>query len=115
LGLRGRPGRGLPRAARTSTPEELFRPVSLKALEQDSYRRKTTGMLPEARVAFIDEVFKANSAVLNGLLSVLNERIYFNDGEARPCPWRWPSGPRTSSPPSARSWKPSGIASSCAT
>jgi hypothetical protein len=43
---------------RTSTPEELFGPVSLKALEQDSYRRKTTGMLPEAKVAFIDEVFK---------------------------------------------------------
>ena len=71
---------------RTSTPEELFGPISLKALEQDSYRRKTTGMLPEAKVAFIDEVFKANSAVLNGLLSVLNERIYFNDGEARAVP-----------------------------
>jgi MoxR-like ATPase len=43
---------------RTSTPEVLFGPVSLKALEQDSYSRKTTGMLPEAKVAFLDEVFK---------------------------------------------------------
>jgi len=66
--------------ARTSTPEELFGPVSLKALEQDSYRRITTGKLPEATVAFVDEIFKCNSAVLNTMLSVLNERLFFNDG-----------------------------------
>jgi len=41
---------------RTTTPEELFGPVSLKALENDSYRRVTTGKLPEADVAFIDEI-----------------------------------------------------------
>lgn len=67
--------------SRTSTPEELFGPVSLRALEEDSYRRKTKGKLPEARIAFLDEVFECNSAVLNGLLSVLNERLFFNDGE----------------------------------
>lgn len=66
--------------SRTSTPEELFGPVSLRALEQDSYRRVTTGKLPEATVAFLDEIFKANSAVLNTMLSVLNERLFFNDG-----------------------------------
>jgi len=66
--------------ARTSTPEELFGPISLKALEQDSYKRVTTGKLPEASVAFIDEIFKCNSAVLNTMLSVLNERVFFNDG-----------------------------------
>ena len=65
---------------RTSTPEELFGPVSLRALEQDSYRRVTAGKLPEAHVAFLDEVFKANAAVLNLLLAVLNERIFHNDG-----------------------------------
>ena len=67
--------------ARTSTPEELFGPVSLRALEQDSYRRVTTGKLPEATVAFLDEIWKANSAVLNTMLSVLNERLFFNDGQ----------------------------------
>lgn len=67
--------------SRTSTPEELFGPVSLRALEKDSYRRRTKGKLPEARIAFLDEVFRCNSAVLNGLLSVLNERLFFNDGE----------------------------------
>lgn len=66
--------------SRTSTPEELFGPVSLKALEEDSYRRVTTNKLPEASVAFIDEIFKCNSAVLNTMLSVLNERVFFNDG-----------------------------------
>jgi MoxR-like ATPase len=72
--------------SRTSTPEELFGPVSLRALEEDSYRRKTKGKLPEARIAFLDEVFNCNSAVLNGLLSVLNERLFFNDGEPTQIP-----------------------------
>lgn len=67
--------------SRTSTPEELFGPVSLKALEQDSYRRVTTGKLPEADIAFKDEIFKCNSAVLNTMLPVLNERVFFNDGQ----------------------------------
>jgi MoxR-like ATPase len=64
-----------------STPEELFGPVSLQALQNDSYRRKTSGKLPEVNIAFLDEVFKANSAILNSLLSLMNERLFFNDGE----------------------------------
>ncbi len=64
-----------------STPEELFGPVSLKGLEADRFTRVTTGMLPEAEFAFVDEVFKANSAILNALLSVVNERIFHNDGK----------------------------------
>lgn len=63
-----------------STPEEVFGPVSLKALEQDSYRRVTAGKLPEAHIAFLDEVFKANSSILNSLLSIVNERLFHNDG-----------------------------------
>lgn len=66
--------------SRTSAPEELLGPISLKALEQDSYMRVTTGKLPEARIAFLDEIFKANSAILNNLLSILNERLFFNNG-----------------------------------
>ena len=61
---------------RFTTPEELFGPISLKGLEQDRYVRVTDGKLPRAHVAFLDEVFKASSSILNTLLAILNERRY---------------------------------------
>ena len=64
---------------KVSAPEELFGPLSLKSLENDQYKRVTKGKLPEADVAVIDEVFKCNSAVLNTLLPIMNERVYFDD------------------------------------
>jgi MoxR-like ATPase len=70
-----------------TTPEEVFGPVSLAGLKEDRYLRVTTGRLPEADYAFVDEVFKASSAVLNTLLKVLNERVYdAGDGVARRVP-----------------------------
>lgn len=67
---------------RFTSPDELFGPVSLRQLkERDEFRRKVEGYLPLAEVAFIDEIFKASSAILNSLLTLLNERLYFNGGE----------------------------------
>ena len=69
-----------------STPEELFGPVSLKGLEADKFTRVTTGMLPEAEFAFVDEVFKGSSAILNTMLSVLADRVFHNDGKVMQVP-----------------------------
>jgi len=64
-----------------STPEEIFGAVSLKGLEQDDYRRVTDHKLPEAHIAFLDEIFKANSSILNALLTLINERVFHNGRE----------------------------------
>ena len=71
---------------RFSVPEELFGPLSIAALEQDRYERQTAGFLPQAAIAFIDEVFKANSAILNALLTLLNEREFDNGAQRVACP-----------------------------
>ena len=63
-----------------TTPDEVFGPISVQGLKEDMYRRVTTGKMPEAHLAFLDEVFKASSAILNTLLRVLNERV-FEDGD----------------------------------
>src|SRR3954463_11528686 len=72
-----------------STPEELFGPASVAGLKEDRFRRITTGKLPEADGALIDELFKGRSAVLNTSLSLLTERV-FDPGDGVPirCPLR---------------------------
>lgn len=58
--------------------EELFGSLNLDALEQGIYERNTKFKLPEANFSFLDEIFKTNSAILNSLLTMLNERLYYN-------------------------------------
>lgn len=70
----------------TTDPSELLGPFSLKELENDRFVRRPAGRLPEAHVAFIDEIYKGNSAALNILLPILNERIWYNDGKPSPVP-----------------------------
>lgn len=69
-----------------TTPEEIFGPISLKALEQDKYTRITAGKLPEAHIAFLDEVWKASSSILNTLLRIVNERKFDNNGAPQKVP-----------------------------
>lgn len=61
---------------RFSAPEEVFGPVSIMGLQQDKYERKYEGYLPWAHVGFVDEVFKANSAILNSMLTLMAERKF---------------------------------------
>ena len=69
-----------------TAPEEIFGPLSLKALEEDIIRRNTANKLPEAQFAFLDEIFKGSSSILNTLLTIMNERLFFNAGSATEVP-----------------------------
>ncbi len=71
---------------RFSEPNEVFGPVDLVKLREGTVATVTTGMLPEAEFAFLDELFNANSAILNNLLTVLNERVYRRGAETHRLP-----------------------------
>ena len=71
---------------RFTEPNEIFGPVDIAAFREGKYQRRIEGMLPEAEVVFLDEVFKSNSAILNALLTLLNERRYTSGGQVLRCP-----------------------------
>lgn len=71
---------------RFSEPNEIFGPIDLVRLREGTVATVTAGMLPEAEFVFLDELFNANSAILNNLLTVLNERLYRRGAETHRLP-----------------------------
>jgi MoxR-like ATPase len=71
---------------RFTEPNEIFGPVDIAAFREGRYERRIEGMLPDSEVVFLDEVFKSNSAILNALLTLLNERRYTSGGTVLQCP-----------------------------
>ena len=67
---------------RFSEPNELFGPVDIKAFREGTFVRRIDAMLPQAEIVFLDEIFKSNSAILNALLSILNERRFFTGSQS---------------------------------
>jgi MoxR-like ATPase len=71
---------------RFTEPNEIFGPVDIAAFREGRYERRTEGMLADAEIVFLDEVFRSNSAILNSLLTLLNERRYTSGGHVVRCP-----------------------------
>ena len=71
---------------RFTEPNELFGPFDIRRLREGDLVTNTEGMLPEAALVFLDELLNANSAILNSLLLVLNERVFRRGRETRPLP-----------------------------
>jgi MoxR-like ATPase len=71
---------------RFTEPNELFGPVDIRAFREGTYTRRTETMLPEAEIVFLDEIFRSNSAILNSLLTILNERKFSNGSKVLPVP-----------------------------
>ncbi len=73
---------------RFTEPNEVFGPIDLNKLRAGTVEVETAGMLPEAEIAFLDEVFLGSTAILNTLLGILNERTFRRGSTIRACPLR---------------------------
>jgi MoxR-like ATPase len=73
---------------RFTEPSEIFGPVNLSKLREGQVETDVSGMLPEAEIAFLDEVFLGSTAILNTLLGVLNERQFRRGHTHIRCPLR---------------------------
>ncbi len=71
---------------RFTEPNEIFGPFDIRRLKEGELVTNTEGMMPEASLIFLDEIFNANSAILNSLLMALNEKIFRRGKETRKLP-----------------------------
>src|SRR4051794_28442757 len=69
---------------RFTEPSEIIGPIDIGRLREGRYIRREQGKLPTARLAFLDEIFKSSSAILNILLTIINERKFYQDGVPQP-------------------------------
>ncbi|MBY0528450.1 MAG: AAA family ATPase [Gemmataceae bacterium] len=69
---------------RFTEPSEIIGPIDINQLREGRYVRREQGKLPTARLAFLDEIFKSNSAILNILLTIINEKKFYQDGMPQP-------------------------------
>jgi len=69
---------------RFTEPSEIIGPIDINQLREGRYCRREQGKLPTARLAFLDEIFKSNSAIRNILLTIVNERKFYQDGAPQP-------------------------------
>src|SRR5215471_7052771 len=69
---------------RFTEPGEIVGPIDISKLREGRYIRREHGKLPTARLAFLDEIFKSNSAILNILLTIINEKKFYQDGVPQP-------------------------------
>ncbi len=69
---------------RFTEPSEIIGPIDINKLRDGRYIRREQGKLPTAKLAFLDEIFKSNSAILNILLTIINERKFYQDGLPQP-------------------------------
>jgi MoxR-like ATPase len=69
---------------RFTEPSEIIGPIDISKLREGRYIRREQGKLPTARLGFLDEIFKSNSAILNILLTIINERKFYQDGAPQP-------------------------------
>lgn len=69
---------------RFTEPSEIIGPIDISELRSGRYIRREQGKLPTAQLAFLDEIFKSNSAILNILLTIINEKKFYQDGVPQP-------------------------------
>lgn len=73
---------------RFTEPSEIIGAIDIRELKEGRYIRKKEGKLPTAKLVFLDEIFKSNSAILNILLTIINERKFYQEGKPEPVPLR---------------------------
>lgn len=73
---------------RFTEPSEIIGAIDIKELREGKYIRRKEGKLPTATLVFLDEIFKSNSAILNILLTIINEKKFYQEGKPEPVPLR---------------------------